>query len=76
MPLHPLAKQIISLHNTTDDSKPIRDIIWFEIHELGFFLQFKHNLSYHQSYHTFCTLMVLPRFLWKAYKRWWDIQKQ
>ena len=46
-----------------DDNKPIfplpcRDMIWFEIHELGFAHQFKHNLSYHQSRHTFGTLLV------------------
>lgn len=63
IPLHPIAEQIISLYNTTDDSQPIfplpiRDMIWFEIHELGFAHQFKHNLSYHQSRHTFGTLMV------------------
>ena len=63
IPLHPVAEQIISLYNTTDDSKPIfplprRDMIWFEIHELGFSHQFKHNLSYHQSRHTFGTLVV------------------
>lgn len=63
IPLHPVAEQIISLYNTTDDSKPIfplpiRSMIWFEIHELGFSHQFKHNLSYHQSRHTFGTLMV------------------
>ena len=63
IPLHPIAEQIISLYNTTDDSKPIfplpsRDMIWFEIHELGFAHQFKHNLSYHQSRHTFGTLLA------------------
>ena len=63
IPLHPIAEQILSLYNTTDDSKPIfplpcRDMIWFEIHELGFAHQFKHNLSYHQSRHTFGTLLV------------------
>ena len=63
IPLHPIAEQILSLYNTTDDSKPIfslpcRDMIWFEIHELGFSHQFKHNLSYHQSRHTFGTLLV------------------
>lgn len=63
IPLHPIAEKIISLYNTTDDSRPIfplpiRDMIWFEIHELGFAHQFKHNLSYHQSRHTFGTLMV------------------
>lgn len=61
--LHPVAEQIISLYNMTDDSQPIfplpiRSMIWFEIQELGFSLQFKHNLSYHQSRHTFGTLMV------------------
>ena len=61
--MHPVAEQIISLYNTTDDSQPIfplpiRSMIWFEIHELGFSLQFKHNLSYHQSRHTFGTMMV------------------
>lgn len=63
IPLHPVAEQIISLYNMTDDSQPIfplpiRSMIWFEIQELGFSLQFKHNLSYHQSRHTFGTLMV------------------
>ena len=63
IPLHPIAEQIISLYNTTDDSKPVfplpcRDMIWFEIHELGFAHQFKQNLSYHQSRHTFGTLLV------------------
>ena len=63
IPLHPIAEQILSLYNTTDDSKPIfplpcRDMIWFEIHELGFAHQFKRNLSYHQSRHTFGTLLV------------------
>ena len=63
IPLHPIAEQILSLYNTTDDSKPIfplpcRDMIWFEIHELGFAHKFKHNLSYHQSRHTFGTLLV------------------
>ena len=63
IPLHPIAEQIISLYNTTDDSGPIfplpiRSMIWFEIHELGFVHQFKHNLSYHQSRHTFGTLMA------------------
>jgi len=63
IPLHPIAEQIISLYNTTDDSQPIfplpiRSMIWFEIHELGFVHQFKHNLSYHQSRHTFGTLMA------------------
>ena len=66
IPLHPVAEQIISLYNTTDDSKPIfplpiRDMIWFEIHELGFSHQFKHNLSYHVARHTFATTLCLSQ---------------
>ena len=33
-------------------------MIWFEIYELGVAHQFKHYLSYHQSRHTFGTLLV------------------
>ena len=33
-------------------------MIWFEIYKLGVAHQFKHNLSYHQSRHTFGTLLV------------------
>ena len=63
IPLYPIAEQILSLYNTTDDSKPIfplpcRDMIWFAIHELGFAHQFKYNLSYHQSRYTFGMLLV------------------
>ncbi len=40
IPLHPIAEQILSLYNTTDDEKPVfplpnRDALWFEVHELG-----------------------------------------
>ncbi len=63
IPLHPVAKQILSLYNTTNDTAPVfplpsRDQIWFEIHEIGFALGIKENLSYHMSRHSFGTLLL------------------
>lgn len=63
IPLHPIAEQILSLYNTTDDTKPIfplpnRDQIWYCINEIGFLAGIKGNLSYHQSRHTFGTLLL------------------
>ena len=63
IPLHPIAEQILSLYNTTDDTKPvfplpIRDILWHEIHAAGNALEFKENLSHHQARHTFGTLLL------------------
>lgn len=63
IPLHPIAEQIISLYNLTDESKPIfplpnRDRIWYCINEIGFLAGVKGNLSYHQSRHTFGTLLL------------------
>lgn len=63
IPLHPIAEQILSLYNTTDDTKPvfplpIRDILWHEIHAVGNALEFKENLSHHQARHTFGTLLL------------------
>jgi site-specific recombinase XerD len=63
IPLHPAAEQILSLYNTTDDTVPVfplpsRDQIWFEIHEIGFALGIKENLSYHMSRHSFGTLLL------------------
>ena len=63
IPLHPIAEQILSLYNTTDDTKPvfplpIRDILWHEIHAIGNALEFKENLSHHQARHTFGTLLL------------------
>lgn len=63
IPLHPIAEQILSLYNTEDDTKPIfplpnRDQIWYCINEIGFLAGVKGNLSYHQSRHTFGTLML------------------
>lgn len=63
VPLHPIAEQILSLYNTTDDAKPIfplpnRNQIWYCINEIGFLAGVKENLSYHQSRHTFGTLLL------------------
>ncbi|KAA6335390.1 Tyrosine recombinase XerD [termite gut metagenome] len=63
IPLHPVAEQILSLYNTTDDTAPVfplpsRDMIWFEIHEIGFAVGIKENLSYHMSRHSFGTLLL------------------
>ena len=63
VPLHPVAEQILSLYNTTDDAAPVfplpsRDIIWHEIHEIGFSAGIKENLSYHMARHSFGTLTL------------------
>jgi site-specific recombinase XerD len=63
IPLHPIAEQILSLYNTTDDTKPIfplpnRDQIWYCINEIGFLAGIKGNLSYHQSRHSFGTHLL------------------
>jgi site-specific recombinase XerD len=63
IPLHPVAEQILSLYNITEDTAPVfplpsRDQIWFEIHEIGFALGIKENLSYHMARHSFGTLLL------------------
>ncbi len=63
VPLHPVAEQILALYNTDDDSLPVfplpnRDQLWFCINEIGFLAGVKGNLSYHQSRHTFGTLLL------------------
>lgn len=63
IPLHPIAEQILSLYNTTDDSRPVfplpvRDKIWYEINQIGVALGLKENLSYHVSRHSFGTLAL------------------
>lgn len=63
IPLHPVAEQILSLYNTTDDSRPIfplpkRDMLWYCIHEIGIVAGVKGNLSYHASRHSFGTLTL------------------
>ncbi|WP_329903096.1 site-specific integrase [Porphyromonas pogonae] len=64
IPLHPVARQILKLYNTTDDSTPIfplpknRDVNWFQISSVGIALGFKENLSHHMSRHSFGTLLL------------------
>lgn len=63
IPLHPIAERVLSLYNTTDNTKPVfplpvRDILWHEIHAVGNALEFKENLSHHQARHTFGTLLL------------------
>ena len=63
IPLHPVAEQILSLYNTTDDSRtifplPKRDMLWYCIHEIGIVAGVKENLSYHASRHSFGTLTL------------------
>lgn len=63
IPLHPIAKQILMLYNTEDDSRPVfplpvRDKIWYEINQIGTLINMKENLSYHQSRHSFGTLLL------------------
>lgn len=64
IPLHPITEQVIMLYNTTDDSQtvfplPQRDMIWYEINQIGKLIDLKENLSYHQSRHSFGTLAIL-----------------
>ena len=63
IPLHPVAEQILSLYNTDDDEQPVfplpvRDMIWYDIHQIGVVNDLKQSLSYHQSRHSFGTLML------------------
>lgn len=63
IPLHPIAEQILSLYNTTDDEQPVfplpsRDALWFDIHEMGVIIGKEDNLSYHQSRHSFGTFLI------------------
>lgn len=63
IPLHPIAEQILSLYNTTDDIQPVfplpvRDMIWYDINQIGKLMGLKENLSYHQSRHSFGTLAI------------------
>lgn len=63
IPLHPIAQQILSLYNTTDDSQPVfplpaRDMIWYDVNQIGVIIDLKENLSYHQSRHSFGTLAI------------------
>ena len=59
VPLHPIAEQILSLYNTTDDEQPVfplpsRDALWFDIHEMGVIIGMPVLLlqtSHHQTCH-------------------------
>jgi site-specific recombinase XerD len=63
IPLHPVALQILALYNKSDSSKPVfplpkRDMIWPEVHQIGFIMGRTKNLSYHMARHSFATLML------------------
>lgn len=63
IPLHPIAEQIIMMYNTTDSKQPIfplpvRDKIWYDLQEIAFLSGLKRGISYHQSRHSFGTLML------------------
>lgn len=63
VPLHPAAEQILSLYNTSDDEQPVfplpvRDMIWYDINQIGIITGLKNNLSYHMSRHSFGTLSL------------------
>ncbi|HML65965.1 MAG TPA: site-specific integrase [Dysgonomonas sp.] len=64
IPLHPIAEQILRLYNTEDDATPVfpipknRDVIWNDINQIGVVVGLKEGLSYHQSRHSFGTLLL------------------
>jgi site-specific recombinase XerD len=63
IPLHPVAEQILLLYNTIDNSKPVfplpkRDVLWFEIKQIGVSVGIKEDLSCHMSRHSCGTLML------------------
>lgn len=58
VPLHPIAEKILSLYNTTDDSKPVFPLgekkdIYLDVHTLGMVLGISNKLGFHASRHTF-----------------------
>lgn len=63
IPLHPIAEQILSLYNTTDDANPVfplpsQNAMQHEVNELGFAIGKDENLTYHQARHSFGTLLI------------------
>lgn len=63
IPLHPIAVQILRLYNIDDDSQPVfplpvRDMIWYDVNQIGVAMGLKENLSYHMSRHSFGTLAI------------------
>ncbi|MFR9547178.1 MAG: tyrosine-type recombinase/integrase [Rikenellaceae bacterium] len=63
IPLHPIAEQILALYNTTDPKRPIfplpvREMVWCDLQEIAFMAGIPRGISYHQSRHSFGTLML------------------
>ena len=65
VPLHPIAGQILSLYNTTDNDKPVFPLppyanyrLYKEFIAIGIFLGLDRNLSHHLARHTNATLLV------------------
>ena len=63
VPLHPIAEKILSLYNTTDDSKPVFPLgekkdIYLDVHTLGMVLGISNKLGFHASRHTFGVMML------------------
>ena len=63
IPLHPIAEQIIMMYNTTKNKQPIfslpvRDKIWYDLQVIAFLSGLKRGISYHQSRHSFGSLML------------------
>ena len=63
VPIHPIAEKILSLYNTTDDSKPVFPLgdkkdIYSDVHTLGVMLGISSKLGFHASRHTFGVLML------------------
>lgn len=63
IPLHPIAEQILSLYNTTDNASPVfplppQNTMLREVNELGFIIGKKESLTYHQGRHSFGTLLI------------------
>lgn len=55
VPLHPIAEKILSLYNTTDDSKPVFPLgekkdIYLDVHTLGMVLGISNKLGFHASW--------------------------
>ena len=63
IPLHPIAEKILQFYNTTDDSKPVfplpvRDMVWYDVNQIGILSGLKESLSYHVARHSFGTLLL------------------
>ena len=63
IPLHPKAEQVVMMYNTTNSQRPIfplpvRDRIWYDLQEIAFLAGLKRGISYHQSRHSFGTMML------------------